>query len=394
MANVNISLYHDAGFSSSQLRSLEALLARNPSVHWITLNSETGIYEMVLDNSLMSCFRSCPQLFMYTWVEGYAGTGRSWILEFGSLFHKMVEFYYQDFRKKDFDVSKWAIQRAAYEWAEAKMDVFSQNKEYILIGGITGFCTLLLAYSARFSADNERLRVIGTEIAFGRNKEVPLGSLYTNISINPMYRAGASYNWLDIFLAGRIDVLVDDGSAICPLDHKTKGTLRNDPAKYYEIDEGPTGYIYAVSKILPKLVSEMGIRDEAILQRSCNKILMNYISKAPTADPTDRFRRLPIFKSEDQLESYRIRMLNTAEDIFHALIRYASTGQATRNTGICTNHFGSDCGFLPVDRQSTKEAELVVLKANYKKGVIWNTENPNPKENIENGNSDNSSPSV
>jgi PD-(D/E)XK nuclease superfamily len=366
MSNVNMSIYHDAGYSSSQIRSLETLLTQNPSIHWITLNPNTGIYEMVLDNSLMACFRTCPSLFINTWVEGWASKGgRSWILDFGTLFHKMIEEYYKTFRSQNFNLGEWAVKRASEEWHEAQMNYHAQHKEFISMNGLTGFCTLLAGYSARFNADNERLRIIGTEIAFGRNKEVPLGRIVTNINYTP---------YLSCFLAGRIDVLVDDRTSICPLDHKTKGNLRNDPSKFYEIDEGPTGYVYAVNSILPKLISSLGL-EESLLQRNCNKIIMNYISKAACDDPNDRFKRLPIMKTQDQLESYRKRMLLTAEDIFHALIRYASTGNVTRSTDRCTGIFGSDCAFLPVHRQSSKENELQILNNFFNKKPIWNTEN-------------------
>lgn len=373
MANINMSIYHDAGFSSSQMRSLEALLERNPSIHWITLNPTTGIYELVLDNSLMSCFRTCQSLFMNTWVEGYTSIGgRSWILDFGTLFHKLIEIYYKEFRTPSFKVVDWAIYQGAHEWEAANMDYFrDKHKEFIAIGGKPGFCALLAQYSSRFSAENERLRVIGTEIAFGRNKEVPLGEIYP--SINPSQYISPFAPMLKVFLAGRIDVLVDDRTSIGPLDHKTKGTLRNDPQKFYEIDEGPTGYVYAVSSILPKLISSLGLETE-LVQRSCNKILMNYISKLPTADPMERFKRLPIMKTQDQLESYRLRMLATAEDIFHALVRYASTSAAIRSTDRCTGMYGSDCPFLAVHRQSSVESENQILKQFYVKRPIWNTE--------------------
>lgn len=373
MSNINMSIYHDAGFSSSEMRSLERLLEENSSIHWIKLNSQTSTYEMVLDNSLMSCFRSCPSLFMLTWIEGYTGNGRSWILEFGTLFHKMIEIYYENFRKPSFNMLDWAVNHGAYEWHKANMDAFGHIKEFTTLGGVKGFCTLLAAYATRFSADNERLRVIGTEISFGRNREVLLGSLITKFDTQRAY--------LNAYLAGRIDVLIDDRESICPLDHKTKGTLRNDPSKFYEVDEGPTGYIFAINAILPNLIKALNL-ENALLQRNCNKILMNYISKTPTNDPNERFRRLPIMKTQDQLESYRRRMLNTSEDIFRALIRYASTKEASRNTGICTNHYGSDCGFLAVHRQSSKENELITLNSFYVKKPIWNTEEVSNKGDI------------
>ena len=364
MTYVNYPAYHDAGYTSKQLESLQLLLESHPSIHWIALNPKTGLYEIFVDNSIMSSFRGCPQSFIYTWVEGYQSLGRSWILDFGSCFHKMVEIYYKTFRSEGFDLIDWAVRQGAECWKKFNMDAHSHVKEYITMNGVKGFCTLLAAYGARFSSDNERLRVIGTEIAFGHKKEVPLGYVTSAISKTP---------YLECFLSGRIDVLVDDRSSICPLDHKTKGTLRNDPSKGYELDEGPTGYIYAVNSILPALISELGLEPE-MLNRNCNKILMNYVSKAPTTDPNERFRRLPILKTSYQLEQYKNRMLITAEDLFRTLIRYAESGQVYRDTSKCTNMYGSDCPFIAIDRQGSKENELVVIKSAFKAGPIWNTE--------------------
>ena len=369
MGYINYSAYHDAGYTSKQLRCLELLLEERSSVHWITLNPDTGIFEMFVDNSIMSSFRGCQQAFMNTWVEGLQTQGRSWILDFGTLFHKMVEIYYQNFRSPDFDLVKWAVNQGAEEWAKANMDFHANVKEFNTVGGFRGFCTLLAAYGARFSADNERLRVIGTEIPFGKNKEVPLGAALNS--------GGVPY--LEAYLSGRIDVLIDDRDSICPLDHKTKGTLRNDPSKSYEMDEGPTGYVFAVSKIVPSLISELGLGEE-LLQRKCNKILMNYISKTPTADPNERFRRLPILKTTYQLEAYRLRMVATVEDIFRALIRYAESRLVIRDTSKCTGMYGSDCNYIAICRQGSKENELLVINSSFKKAPIWNTERPSQTE--------------
>jgi len=231
---------------------------------------------------------------------------------------------------------------------------------------VMGFVGILIAYAIRFNAENEHLRVIGTEISFGHNKEVFLGS----------FRAQDErcIGYGDIYLSGRIDVLVDDGASICPMDHKTQSTLRYDPALEYEVDEGPTGYIYTISKILPVLAKAKGL-DSNMLARNCNKIIMNFIFKTPTKDERDRFKRIPILKTQEQLESYRQRMLLTGEQIFRTLINYASTGQVNRDTSKCTNWYMHDCPFLPIHRQNSKENEELVISQFYEKRPIWDTEN-------------------
>lgn len=359
---INIQRYHDAGFTTSQIRALERLLEENP-LHWIQINNESGIYELVLDNQMMSDFRSCPAYFIEAHVKGIVGKGRSFDLDFGLLFHSMMEQYYREFRTPGFNVQNWAINTAVREWAKRDMNFHSEHKTYKVVGGVMGFVAILIAYANRFGAENERLRVIGTEISFGHKKEVELGTIWLP------YRPEGTAPYLMLYLSGRIDVLVDDGTSIAPLDHKTMSQIKYGPTIRFEVDSGPTGYIYAISKILPSLTN-----DRLLLNRSCNKIIMNFISKTPTKDEKDRFKRIPIMKTQEQLESYRQRMLLTGEAIFRTLIQYASYGIVMQDTSKCTNWYMHDCLFLPIHRQNSKENELLIINQFYDKRPIWNTE--------------------
>jgi hypothetical protein len=379
MSNINLSVYKDAGFSTTQMRSLESFLASNPSIHWIKLNEQIGIYDLVLDNQMFSTFRSCPSYFIEAYVNGYVPKGeggRVWFLDFGIVFHKMIELYYTHFRESSFNIQDWAFKTLIEEWNKAEMDYHSEHKEYKAIGGLMGFAGLLIAYATRYAPDNERLRVIGTEISFGHAKEVRLGHIGAS-QYEMESSAGGRYTvttdiWLNCYLSGRIDVLVDDGKSICPLDHKTMASFRFDPSLRFETDEGPTGYIYAVNQILSSFIQSKSL-DPSLMRRDCNKIIMNFISKSIPKEG-ERFKRMPVMKTTEQLESYRLRMLSTAEDIFRAMIRYTSTGVATRDTSKCTNWFMKECLYLPAHRQNSKANEFMILNTFFEKKDIWNTE--------------------
>lgn len=362
--SLNTELYRVAGYSLREMNNLQCFLAFYEDIHWITLNHETGIYELTLDNQIFSTFRACPAHFIELYVRGLTlkGTGgRSWYLEFGILFHKMIELYYKTFRTPGFILQEWAVNTGIEEWNKQNLDFFSDHKEYKLIGGRMGFIGLLIAYAERFSAENERIRVIGTEISFGKAHEVSLGFGKAN-----------NTRYLEVFLSGRMDLLVDDGNSIAPMDHKTMASFRNDPTLKFELDEGPCGYIYAVNQILPTFLKEHNL--EHLINRSCNKIIMNFISKSIPKEG-ERFKRIPILKSTEQLESYRLRMLDTAEDIFKCLVRYVDNGIVYRNTSACTNWYMHDCTYLPIHRQNSKANELIMIDAMYEKKTIWNTEN-------------------
>jgi hypothetical protein len=373
---MNLDVYKNAGFTTPEMRALEDLLSL-AQLHWISLNPETGIYEITLDNQMMATFRSCPSHFVEAYVKGIApkGGGRAWPLDFGIVFHKLMESYYKDFRTGGFSARDWAINQAVDYWNSLDMDFHKEHKEYKSIGGVQGFCGLLMGYAMRFGPENERLRVIGTEISFGKAKEVLLGSIQSQPYM-PYHDDTPltifAENYLRLYLSGRIDVLVDDGKYICPLDHKTMGSFRNDPTMRFEMEEGPTGYIFAVSQILPEFLKAIKAED-FMLQRSTNKIIMNYISKSIPKEG-DRYKRANIMKTTEQLEAYRKRMLCTGEDIFRALVRFANSGFVWRDTSKCTSWYMHDCQFLPIHRQNSRANELAVIDSFYEKIPIWDTE--------------------
>jgi len=320
---------------------------------------------VVIDNHLAQTYRACPQHFFRGNVEGWQRKSairenekaRIWFLDFGIILHKMFELYYRDFCKPGFDVNQWAVERAVHEWNEMNMDVHAAEKEYHVIGGVHGFTGILMQYSHIYGAMNEKLRILGSEISFGRAGEVPL---YIGKD-------------LEIYLAGRMDLIVDDGYFIGPMDHKSEAAFRGDPALKYETEEGPTGYIYTLSKILPTLVPE-----DQILKRDCSKITMNLIQKKPTDNPVDRFKRVQIRKTTTQLEDYRQRMCSTVVHLIKDMERYCQGIKLPRNTVMCSNWFHRECSYRDVCRQGSKDGELITLTNGFVKMPLWDTEKVTP----------------
>jgi hypothetical protein len=333
---------------------------REKKLPWLSFSEATRTYDFVIDNHLLSTYRACPDAFFLQNVEGYHKRGitseatRNWFLEFGILFHKMIETYYKTYKMPEFQIAEWAGGQLYALWHEMKMDVFLQEPELKNMGGLLGIGGLFALYATRFSAENEKLRIIGTEVAFGKNHEVCLHEDYI----------------MRIFLSGRMDIICDDGYFIQPMDHKTMGRFQGDPLDKFLIDEGPTGYIFALNSILKTLVPE-----ELILKRSCNRILMNLISKSTPKDaPADRLRRLPIYKSTFQLEQYRIRQVITCENLLDDVMRYSMGIPLRRDTDRCTNWFRGKCPFFDVHRQADKSSEEATLRNGYVKLPLWDTE--------------------
>lgn len=338
-------------------------LAEHP-LPWLQFEESTGKFIIVIDNHLMSMYRACPQHFVWAAIRGIKkkaqkieGSERVWFLDFGILLHRMIELYYKSFREPGFDLNAWCVTRAVAEWNEMKMDVHNEHKEYKSIGGVHGFVGLLVQFGSIFTLQNEALRIIGSEISFGRNKEIPL----------------FIGNDLEVYLSGRIDLIVDDGVFISPMDHKSHGFFKGDMTLQYMNQEGPTGYIYALSTILPTIIPK-----DMILKRDCSRILMNLISKKATDVPLERFKRFALRKTQWQLEAYKLRMIDTAVKILEDVDRHFMDLPVLRNDKMCTNWHFSDCSYIDLCRQGSIELMEATINNGYITGPIWDTEAVKP----------------
>ena len=338
---------------------------------WIYYSPERGRMVIVIDNHLLSIYRACPQYFMHYAVEGWRKRGvngqgreRIWFFDFGILFHKMMEEYYRIFKEPSFDLQSFAIDSAFKNWTEMEMDYHLSHKECQAMGGYPGFAGMLIQYALQFKAENERMTVLATEVSFGKGLEVPVYVWGSDADSDT-----GIFSYADIFLSGRLDILADDGAFILPLDHKTCSfRTGRDPMRRYVNDDGPTGYVYSLSKILPSIVPE-----DMILKRQCNRISMNLISKSiPKEGP--RFKRLALYKSEEVLRAYRYRQIATCNNLLSDLDAYVRGLGTPRNTRLCTDWYYQECTYIDVCRQQDRAGEQATLENSFRILPVWDTE--------------------
>lgn len=364
------NLYH-----SYSAQHLKTLYDWSKKLHWIKISLD-GYPELYLDNHMLQTFRMCESRFALEFIEGWAPkSAHMWFLDFGICTHTMIEYYYLHRKDTGFDIFEWATTKASELWEKMRMDELYKpgtpwhHENYTKLGGLTGFCTLLMQYTQTFHLDNERFRVIGAELYFGKEKEVPL----VDSADDPAY-AG-----FRLYLAGKIDLLVDDGYNIGPMDHKTTSGAASYAVRSYEIHEGMIGYIYATKALLRK-----GVESTWDSGRNCNKIWMNFLQVTPLPEKkrdgrkpeiSERFARLPIFATDFQLEEYRLRQVSTASRILQLLL--SDNLRPTRNTMACTNYMHRTCVYSEVHRQNSRDSELVQLNSSFEKKPIWDPENRN-----------------
>lgn len=343
--------------------------------HWFKIG-EDEVIELYLDHHALSTHRMCEAKFDLEIMQNYRGKGSvPWSLNFGTVFHKCVEMLYALRATGNFEFSTM-LQLANQLWVEHDLDQYSEHKTFIALGGLPGFLVLLQQYAHFYSQESERLRPIGVEIPFGKNKEVPIGEFeWHNNDLN--YYDPGWYNKVRCYLTGRLDFLMDSGSAIGPMDHKTKAFFKGNPADDHDPQEGMTGYVYAANHIIKHQFPEL------LQSRKVDRIWMNYVQVKQESDFNKRFKRIPIFKTDYQLEQYRLRQLSTFERIFSMV---TTNRTPDWNTSVCGNTFHQDCTFKGLHRQNTERDMFRILENDFYKAPAWDPDNVEERDKVANAN--------
>lgn len=343
----------------------DRLIKFTETCHWFVY-ADDGVFEMYLDNHMLQTFRQCQAAFDVYFIKNYGGKGRVWFLDLGTCVHKMIEVYYMLRRHQQFDAFKWGIELGQKVWNAMEMDFYKthpiRKKDYEQLGGMGGFCALMVQYAQFYNIDNERLRAIGAELYFGKKKEVPLLSDHTLYSFAPFR----------LYLSGKIDLLIDNGNEIGPMDHKTRKSFGSrNPVIDYETQEGMTGYIFA-TRAMQKYFPD--------LKRNPSKqIWMNFLQISEVKNIADRFRRIPIFKTDEQLEEYRMRQIATASQIWNLLIHQDL--RPTWNTQACANWMHGLCPLESIHRQGLKSTMFKILESDFVRETEWDPEFIDQEEN-------------
>ena len=354
------------------LLSARELVNRHP--HIFALGAD-GILEMYCDHHMLSTLRTCEAKF-YEEQLAHVGTktSRYFSLEFGIWLHEALDKYYTGWKKfgQPPVLDEW-VDWALKLWNEMRMDDFApapatltkemrgDTKKYYDFckwdtkGAIT---RLLIQYYAFYM--NQRMRVVDTEISFGRAGEVPLGGI-NDFSDEPPIRC---------FLTGRIDLLVDNGTKIGPVDHKSTARFDGYESNDFDPHEGITGYIFAVNSILASQYDH-GIINYGQIPQTCNSGWIHHIS---LADSEPRFKPTLITKTNQQLEEYRMRQLRACKRVYElasSSAKLENYGAVEFATDKCNNIYNSPCPFRELHRQPFIQREGTIAQF-YEIKPAWN----------------------
>lgn len=308
---------------------------------------EDGIFELYADHHILSHLRLCEAYYVENFINQLGLRGdRTWYLEFGIWFHLMMEKFYSVYKQQTdfvnpvdsgfkFQCSDFASY-GAEKWNELDLQYFTKQPERFKacakIGGLTGAIHILTSYWSMYGAGRETLKIIGTELSFGRGKEVP-------ILEKPQPRYNIPFR---AYYCGRIDAIGDDGTNAFPVDHKTTNNITPETGRNFSPHEGMEGYTFALSKIFKTFFPNY--------ERVCTKALVNHVQVSYNADYTKRFKRTNLYYSPNQLEEWRMRQIRSFKRIWNLLIEEETPDW---NTSTCHDIYNYPCPFRTLHEQDS-----------------------------------------
>lgn len=361
--------------------------------HWIKFDEPTNTVEMYLDNFMLSSSRLCEAKFYLEHMLHlkprptlFTGTAtdkiyrKPWFFDFGEFFHWCLEQFYVSFKKykQAPEVNSW-LEMCKNKWLEMRMDEYKNSivkadvTKYEAIKGWDGVARLLCEYYGYFL--DLRLRIIDTEITFGHNKEVFIGEFeHRTNSIVADYEGFAPK--VMCYLTGRIDLLVDNGYKIGPVDHKTTASFDGYEHEDFNPHDGICGYILAVRELLKKYTDVRPVTQTGGW--------IHHIATTEPGQPKDktkqkpaRFKVTPIDKTLVQLEDYKQRQLSTFKRIAELLF---NDKVPEWNTTACNNIFFRKCEYKPIHEQPSNQWQDIIDRF-YQIEKPWDTRDHSNKEN-------------
>jgi hypothetical protein len=311
--------------------------------HWIVYDSKNNTIDLFMDHQMLSTLRTCESKFVLEHILNIRPKGhKAWSLVFGAWMHYCLEFFYNSIKDDPngtpIDVNKYVIY-GKDKWAELNLDAYKGETKYEDIGGWNGALALLIEYYAFYM--QQRLRVVACEIPFGFEKEVFLGQFH--LWINGILVT------INCFLTGRIDMLVDNGSIIGPVDHKHTHIFRGDEYDKFNPHDGILGYIYATNKIIQTYFPGYN--------KPCRAGWVFHIQgKAPSVEKKTkilrpRFKGSRIDKTLRQLEDFAARQLSSFKRVVELLLQDKNPEWSTH---ACSNIYGRQCEYREIHRQDAE----------------------------------------
>jgi len=273
--------------------------------------SKKAQVSIILDSSVLNCFEKCPTLMKYQYIDNLRPRGmKSAALEKGDLIHIPLKHYY-------------AAKKAGKDWEECVKLGYER----------------MLKYSSKLSLDDEARNLVFT--TFLSYCEFYRFEKWQIVEIERPFRVVIyEDDELRIIIQGRIDLIVDTGNAIMPVDHKSES----------------------------RRTEAMALSNQFMCYTSAakaNNLIVNKIGLQATLKPEDKFYRTMLSYDDDNLVEWREELIFKVRE----MIGYAEVNYFPHRYTSCQDKYGK-CIFHGVCHTS-RVARHIRLESQFEVVEPW-----------------------
>lgn len=350
---------------------------------------EPGHFLLVIDNSSLEVFTTCPKSADYKLVRRREAHARNAALTFGGAIHEGLEVllkheYFKDFGSNASDAFGPTVQDSAI------VSFFTNHPtppdEYRTV---TNALAVLSAYRQRASLPDYQWEIQSDDKGpiIERAFELPLGVIEVEDWISMPWadkypRQGETpsnlqwekwtqkkevfVNSIHIAWSGRIDAIASCNNAIRVIDHKTTSIAGDQFIQDFAISNQVLGYVWAAQQLWPELNPSAFCLNAIHFKKPTGTGSISALG--PRGGPAAlNFFRAYFDYSPSRVQQWQENCLHIVSDFINSLQR----GFFTRATKWCFGKYGK-CQYHDVCIQDNPAVRTAMLNSDMFKNVTWN----------------------
>lgn len=339
-------------------------LIPKPRRELLTPLPEEGHYLLVVDNSAIETFTTCPRYAQYYLTYAREAHARNAALTFGGAVHKGCEAI---------ELLEATGQSSETETAQKVLRFFTENPappdEYRTPQNAL---ELLAHYRVRKTFPDYQWKVLSDDggLLVERAFEVPLGVLQVDTDIQlPIWDSPRRVRAVHVAWSGRIDLVAECNNKNRVVDNKTSSIGGDQFIQDFQLSNQTIGYVWAARQLWPDLnIDGFCLNAFHLKKPSAGKGLMETGPRG--GPPALSFFRAYFDYSNTRIAQWEHNAMTLCEDFVHCLVR----DEFPMHVKWCFGKYGK-CQFHDICTIDEPEIRMKMLQSDAYKDVTWNPTN-------------------
>lgn len=320
----------------------------------------------VISSTPMGTFLTCPRKYLFSYLLGLTGQHRSRALDFGSVVHVGLEYWY-----RTYDLNA-AFDAMAALWSDSVADGMNEPGDHRTLSVAQ---ELLRTYLNDPGSPESVKPLVPVKLKTGPAIEQKI--IWDVLGSNDLLDESEMEDWLSgdgtepAYIAN-LDMLIqrEDGIWVC--DHKTTSQMGVTWANQWHPSMQMLGYACAADRLLESLGSEDRVQGVLINGLKVSKsiiakdgTLAPVVKTAETSKSNVEFQRIPIAMTSEQKNEFRLNLSAWVGELRRAVREL----QFPANWTSCGDYGG--CGYKDICGASMSSRHRILLN-NYTEEEPWN----------------------